>query len=306
MTIIRFGLPKKGSITKQLCLTIGNFDGVHFGHQQIISQLNETAKKNNLATGLITFLPHPALFFKKQQNFLLQTFKQKITTLQQFNLDYIIVLKFNKHLANLSYDNFIKQILLQYCQTKTMVVGYDFTFGKNRLGNLESLRQNNISVEQLKCQKQQEIIFSSTLARKFISEGDIKKANQILTRNFSVVGKVLLGKQIARKIGFPTLNIAPNNNIIFPKFGVYQTETTFTFNQQKITLPSITNFGIKPTLNNNQQPLFETHLFNWQGDLYQQSIEVKFINFIRPEKKFSSLLELQQQIKQDIYNIFYH
>ena len=302
MTIVSFGL-QKISISQKLCLTMGNFDGVHFGHQQIILQLKEVAKKNNLATGLITFLPHPALFFKKQQNFLLQTFKQKIATLLQFNLDYLFVLRFNKNLANLSHDNFIKQILLEYCQANTMVVGYDFTFGKNRLGSLESLRQNNIDVEQLKCQKQQDIIFSSTLARKFIGEGDIKKANQILTRHFSIVGKVLLGRQIARKIGFPTLNIAPNNHIILPKFGVYKTETTFIFNQQKITLPSITNFGIKPTISNNQQPLFETHLFNWQGDLYNQQVEVRFIDFLRPEKKFSSLLELQQQIKQDIYNI---
>ena len=304
MTIVRFG-SKKNNITKSLCLTIGNFDGVHFGHQQVILQLKETAKKNNLATGLITFLPHPALFFKKQQNFLLQTFKQKIATLLQFNLDYLFVLRFNKNLANLSHDNFIKQILLEYCQVNTMVVGYDFTFGKNRLGNLESLEQNHILVKQVNCQKQQDIIFSSSLARKFIGEGDIKKANQILTRHFSITGRVLLGRQIAGQIGFPTLNVAPNNNIILPKFGVYKTETTFVFNQQKITLPSITNFGIKPTVSNNQQPLFETHLFNWQGDLYQQQIEVKFINFLRPEKKFSSLLELQQQIKQDIYNIFH-
>ncbi len=299
MTLLRIN-SQKIAVKQPLCLTIGNFDGVHFGHRQIILQLKETAKQHNLATGLLTFLPHPALFFKQKENFLLQTFKQKIATLQQFNLDYLIILPFNHYFANLSHHQFIEQILLQYCQTKIMVVGYDFTFGKNRLGNIESLKQHNILVQKIACQTQQEELCSSTLVRKFIAEGKVKNAQQILTKNFSITGKVLHGQKLARKLGFPTINIKPNINIILPKFGVYQTQTTFIFNQQKITRPSITNFGIKPTINRNQEPIFETHLLNWQNDIYGKQVEIEFIDFLRPEQKFSSLLELQEQIKKDL------
>jgi riboflavin kinase/FMN adenylyltransferase len=302
MNVIRFNA-QPTQIKQPLCLTIGNFDGVHFGHQQIILQLKETAKKHNLATGLLTFLPHPMLFFKQKKNFLLHTFKQKIATLQQFNLDYIILLPFNHHFANLSHYSFIEKILLQYCQAKTMIVGYDFTFGKNKLGNIESLMQYNICVQKIECQKQKQEICSSSLIRQLITEGKIKNANQILTRQFSINGKILSGQKLARKIGFPTINIKPNHNIIWPKFGVYQTQTSFVFQQQKIVLPSITNFGIKPTINNNQEPIFETHLFNWQQNIYNQQAEVEFIDFLRPEHKFNSILDLQEQIKQDIYII---
>ena len=287
----------KQQIEKNTCLTIGNFDGVHLAHQQIIEQLIASSKQLNLASLIITFLPHPLIFLQHKKHLLLQTLAQKISILKQFPIDYLLILPFNQYTSKLSYQYFTKHILQNYCKVQKILLGYDFNFGNNKLGNATTLRQAGIDITEIPCFKQGNQIYSSSLARQYIRDGNIIAANNILTRNFAVTGVVAKGRQLARTLGFPTANIAIKPMVVLPKNGVYRTRTIVDGN----IFASITNFGTKPTINNGcMQAIFETHLFNFNQDIYGKKIEILFDDFIRPEQKFNSLDELKQQIKIDI------
>ncbi|GDX36549.1 riboflavin biosynthesis protein [Alphaproteobacteria bacterium] len=295
-----------------ICLTIGNFDGVHFGHQQIINNLKKIALKKKLPSALMTFEPHPAGYFDKDKidHYYLTTLKQKITILQKFAIDYLIIVNFNLNFCEISADDFITKILKQVFNVKNLVIGYDFTFGKNRQGNFKTLENANFELHEVNPHKiiidDSEITCSSSVARSALKSGKIDLANKILGRNFTVQGVIVNGNKLANKIGFPTANLKTNVKQIIPKFGVYQ--TLVTIDNDKLKLPAITNFGIKPTFNNNaMQPLYETHIFNFSDNIYHKKIKLELINFIREEQKFNDITHLSTQIKKDInavYNIF--
>lgn len=293
----------------KLSLTIGNFDGVHLAHQKIIEKTQEIAQKNNLSSALLTFEPHPISFLNKNKNDFNQDFRitnlaNKINLLKKYSLDYIIILPFNNKLSSIEANNFIEEILINKFNVKSLIIGYDFTFGKGREGNFKTLESYNFDLHEINPIKifdknHNEITISSSLARQYLKSGEIKSLNQILGHNFTIDGIVVEGKKIAGELGYKTANINHKINLIKPKFGVYKTRT-FIEDKNKF-YDSITNFGIKPTFDNSSsKPLFETHILNFSKNLYHKKIRVEFLDFIRDEKKFSSIEELKKQIKIDI------
>ena len=286
------------------CLTLGNFDGLHQGHQEILHFSKNLASKENLKSSLLTFEPHPRHFFNKDKskNSRIYSLSQKLSIINNENLaDIIFLMNFNNELANLNAEEFIKKILIKKLQPKNVIIGYDFNFGKGRLGNCEMLQKfakNNYNLYKINAKNNKNNqIYSSTLARNLIKDGNIKDANNILTRKFEILGEIVKGNQNGRKIGFKTININPKYHIIQPKFGVYKTITNINNKYYK----SITNFGIKPTFK-DQKPLFETHIFNFNQEIYGQKAKIQFIEFIREEKKFKNIEQLKEQIKIDCQN----
>lgn len=293
----------------KLALTIGNFDGVHLAHQKIIEKTQEIARKNNLSSALLSFEPHPILFLNKNKNdfhhdFRITNLANKINLLKKYNLDYLIILPFNNNLSSIKANNFVEDILINKFNVKSLIVGYDFTFGKGREGNFKTLENYNFDLHEINPIKifdknHNAITISSSLARQYLKNGEIKSLNQILGHNFAIDGIVVEGKKIARELGFKTANINHKINLIKPKFGVYKTRS-FIYDENKF-YNSITNFGIKPTFDNSVlKPLFETHLLDFSKNLYHKKIRVEFLDFIRDEKKFSSIEELKKQIKIDV------
>lgn len=290
----------KNSLPK-LTLTIGNFDGVHLGHKKIIDEVKDIAKQTDTKSAIITFEPHPKSFFckSKAQDFRLTNLSQKLKIFKENGLDYVIVLPFGAKLANIEAKNFVEDILIKKLNLANIVIGYDFTFGKNRSGNIALLQKydfNIIEISEIKENKQE--TYSSSIIRNCLKDGNIKKANDFLGRNFLISGIVNKGKQLARQLDAPTANIKAKPHIIKPRFGVYKTLTHIP-SLNKI-LPSVTNFGIKPTINDENVALFENHIFDFNEDIYGQKIEIELLEFIRDEKKFDSIDDLKKQIAMDI------
>lgn len=302
MEIIR-NINKIAKELQNSCLTLGNFDGFHLGHQEILNFTRNLAKKHNKKSALLTFEPHPRHFFNKNnpdKNVRIYSLAQKLDILRQEKLvDVVFLLHFNENLVNLTADDFIKNILINKLKVSNLVVGYDFNFGKNRLGNAKLLKDSapkydygfyQIGVKENK----QKTVYSSTNIRKLLQNGDIIEASKMLGRTYQVKGLIIKGEQNGRKVGFKTANILPKFHIIKPKFGVYQSKT---YLNGKI-YDSVTNFGIKPTFLGKTE-VFETHIFNFEEEIYGESIKVDLLKFIREEKKFNNIEELKAQIAKD-------
>ena len=284
---------------KDSVIAIGNFDGIHLGHQKVIAQAKQKAKKQKLPFGLITFEPMPIMFFNsKIKNYRINSLAQKKVQLEKFKLDFLIIIKFNKLFSLLSAEQFIKKILYKKIKSKYVFVSRNFKFGKRRQGNINTLKKfhnlygfKTMITYPLKNSKR---IISSSLIRRKISLGKITKANQLLGRKWSVKGKVIKGKRRGRKIGFPTCNIKLNDYIV-PKLGVYSVIVKTNYFKKK----GIANIGYRPTFN-GQNLLLEVNIFGINKNLYNKEVNVKFIKFIRSEKKFKDLEQLKKQIKIDI------
>ena len=279
-------------------IAIGNFDGIHLGHQKVIRQAKQKAKKYNLPFGLITFEPMPVMFFKNIKSHRINSLNQKITYLKKMKLDFITIIKFNRSFSLLTPDQFIENIIYKKLRPKYIFVSNNFKFGKNREGNIKTLKKNEkffgFKILITSPLKKTRKVISSTIIRKKITLGKIKEANHLLNRPWSVIGKVIQGMKRGRKIGFPTCNVKLGNYII-PKLGVYSVivET----NQYK--KKGIANIGYRPTFN-GQNLLLEVNIFRFNKNLYNKVIKVYFKNFIRPERKFKTLDKLKKQIKIDI------
>lgn len=286
-----------------LALTIGNFDGVHLGHSQILNQVKKIAKEKNLASAVLTFYPHPITFLRPDltRDFNIFSLAQKLRIFRDQKIDYVIVLPFNKKLADISANDFVKKILLEALNIKHLTIGYDFTFGKNREGNFKMLEEYKLDLSEISPVKNGEQTYSSSIIRKLLLDGKIKQANEFLGKNFVISGIVNSGRKLASQLGFPTANLLVKPHLLKPKFGVYKTETFIPSLNKKF--PSITNFGVKPTISGDNAPLFETHIPNFSENLYGQKIYVEFLDFIREEKKFASIEELRTQIKNDVEKI---
>ena len=286
-------------VHKSSVVAIGNFDGVHLGHRKVLGEARSKAKKNKLKFGMITFEPLPLMFFnKKIKNHRINNNFQKIFYLKKLRLDFLVIIKFNKSFSNLSAIDFVKKIILKSLNSKYIFVSKNFRFGKNRLGNISTLKKNEkkFSYKTIVTTpyKSKNKLISSTLIRKNISKGKINVASKLLGRKWSIIGKVIKGKKRGRKIGFPTCNIDLKNYIV-PKLGVYSVIVE-TKNFKK---KGIANIGYRPTFNGSKL-LLEVNIFGINLNLYKKTIKVIFIKFIRPEKKFKGFKELKQQIKKDI------
>ena len=284
---------------KNSVIAIGNFDGIHLGHQKVILEAKKKASKYKRPVGIITFEPVPVMFFnKKKKNHRINLLSQKINYLKKLKINFLIIIKFNRLFSLLSAEQFIKKIIYNKINSKYVFVSKNFKFGNKRLGNIQTLKQYEkifkfrtiITTPFKKTTK----IISSTLIRKKISSGKIIEANKLLNREWSVIGKVIRGKKRGRKIGFPTCNINLGNYVI-PKLGVY----AVLVKGKGFKKNGIANIGYRPTFN-GQNLLLEVIIFGINKNLYNKEITINFKNFIRPEKKFKDLLQLKKQIKIDI------
>ena len=279
-------------------IAIGNFDGIHLGHQKVINEAKKKAKKNKLPFGLMTFEPVPVMFFnKKIKNHRINTLEQKKAQLKKFKLDFLIIIKFNKNFSSLSAEEFIKKIIYRKTSCRFLYVSKNFRFGFKRKGKIETLKKyekqynfKNLIIKPLKIKKR---IISSTLIRKKIKKGKIEEVNRLLNRNWSVEGKVIKGQKRGRKIGFPTCNLKLNDYVI-PRLGVYAVKVK----TEKISKNGIANIGYRPTFN-GQDLLLETNIFGINKNLYNKVIIVEFKKFLRAEKKFKNIEYLKKQIKID-------
>ena len=280
-------------------IAIGNFDGLHLGHQKVISEAKQKAKKNKIPFGAMTFEPVPVMFFnKKLKNHRINSLQQKKEQLKKFKLDFLIIIRFNKKFSSQSAEEFIKKIIFKKTKCKFLYVSKNFKFGFKRQGNIKTLKKfeklcnfKNIVTKPFK--KNNKTI-SSTLIRKKIRLGKIVEINRLLNRNWTVVGKVIKGQSRGRKIGFPTCNLKLNDYVI-PRLGVYAVKVkTKNFDKK-----GIANIGYRPTFN-GQNLLLETNIFGINKNLYNKEISISFKKFIRPEKKFKNLKYLKKQIQLDI------
>ena len=280
-------------------IAIGNFDGIHLGHQKVINDAKKKAKKNRLPFGLMTFEPVPVMFFnKKIKNHRINSLEQKKDQLKKLKLNFLIVIKFNKKFSSLSPEEFIKKIIHEKTNCRFLYVSKNFKFGFKRKGNIETLKKyekqynfKNVIVKPFKVKKK---TISSTFIRKKIRKGHIEEVNKLLNRNWSIKGKVIKGQKRGRKIGFPTCNLKLGSYAI-PRLGVYavKVKTNNTNNN------GIANIGYRPTFN-GQSLLLETNIFGINKNLYNKVITVGFKKFLRAEKKFKSFEYLKKQIKIDI------
>jgi len=280
-------------------IAIGNFDGLHLGHQKVISEAKRKAKKNKLPFGVMTFEPVPVMFFnKKIKNHRINSLEQKKTQLKKFKLDFLIIIKFNKKFSSQSAEKFIEKIIFKKTKCKYLYVSKNFKFGFKRQGNISTLKKfekkynfKNIVTRPFKKKSR---TISSTFIRKKIRLGKIEEVNKLLGRNWTIIGKVIRGQRRGRKIGFPTCNLKLNDYVV-PKCGVYAVKVK----SDNFYKNGIANVGYKPTFN-GQNLLLETNIFGINKNLYNKVIGVNFKKFIRPEKKFSNLKYLKKQIKLDI------
>ena len=286
---------------KNSIILIGNFDGLHLGHQKLFNLARNYKKKYSLKVGVLTFEPMPKMYFNNDlRNFRISSLKQKKKLLNKLNVDFIIVKKFDKSFSNIKSNNFIKKILGKKLKPRFIFVSNNFRFGNKREGDVRQLvsyanfcNYKIVKPQPLLVNKK---ITSSSLIRNYLQKGKLEKANNLLNRKWSIEGKVQKGKQLGKKIGFPTANIDIKDYILANP-GVYAVRVK---KQNGLNyIKGIANLGYRPTFN-GKKILLEVHLFNFSENLYNKYLTVEFLKFIRKEKKFKNMDQLKKQIKIDI------
>jgi len=286
---------------KNSIILIGNFDGLHTGHQKLFNIAKNYKKKYSLKIGVLTFEPMPKMYFNDNlKNFRISSQQQKINYLNKLNVDFVITKKFDKKFSKTKSITFIKEIIGKKINPRFIFVSNNFKFGNKREGNVRELikyeKQYNYKIVKPQPSLVKKKVISSSLIRKYLQNGKLKNANKLLKRNWSIIGKVQKGKQLGKKIGFPTANIDIKDYIL-AKPGVYVVKV------QKLNslnyIRGIANLGYRPTFN-GKKVLLEIHLFNFSGNLYNKYLTVEFLKFIRSEKKFKNVDQLKKQIKIDL------
>lgn len=278
-------------------IAIGNFDGFHKGHRTVVEQAVKIARQENRLVLLVTFEPHPNGFFRpSSKTFRITPTRSKVRAICQLPIDGFCVFSFNQSFAAMTADAFIENVLINGLHAAHIVVGEDYGFGKNRLGDVAFIRKNypNLPVTVVKKMRDQngEIISSSRI-RAFLRDGEVEKAAGLMERPFEIEGYVIHGNQLGRTIGFPTININPADSIL-PKFGVYAAKVEI----DGVFFNAIANIGSRPTVN-GKTVLLEAHILNFNDDLYGRRLRVQLLTFIRPEVHFNSIDELKAQITKD-------
>lgn len=287
-------------------VTIGTFDGVHLGHQAILKDMVKTAKDIDGETVVITFYPHPrqVLNINAANLRFITTQEEKLQLLEKSGIDNVIVVNFTKEFSRVSSEDFIRDYIIEHINPVKLVIGYDHHFGNNRMGdfNLLSEMQNkyNFQVQRIEAHDVENIAVSSTKIRHSLQQGDIERANALLGYQFSYIGKVVSGNKIGREIGYRTANIEVEREFrLIETSGVYATYVDYEGKEYK----SMTYIGKKPTVNSDETENIEVHLFDFDGDLYDKEIKVRFVKRVRGEQKFESLDALKKQIQIDEKNI---
>ncbi|MGN7618783.1 MAG: bifunctional riboflavin kinase/FAD synthetase [Ehrlichia sp.] len=295
-------LIKKGNVRS--VLAFGNFDGVHLGHQLIIDTVKDVAFKENLASTIITFDPHPSEYLRNRRNFLLLDLEQKVYLLQNCGIDYLYIINFDENFSQLSPDAFIEYVLVNSCNVKYIVMGHNCFFGHRCLGNIDLLRYYstvyNYKIVKVDPVLIDDVLCSSSLIRECLSQGRMDFANKVLGRSYQINGKVMKGLARGRLIGFPTVNVSIEHMLV-PKVGVYSARIRIS--DSTMWLNGIVNIGLRPTFNDIKFPILEMHIFDFDDDIYDQLVSVQLLEFVRSEFKFSTVEELKQQIKDDISKV---
>ena len=280
-------------------LSLGMFDGVHFGHISIINLLKSVAQENNLETAILTFWPHPRKVFNPNDEIkLLNTLNEKLNLLENANLDVVFLKSFDENFRNLTGEEFVRQILVQKLNVKHIIIGHDHVFGKNKSGNFELLqklsKELDFVVQQLDAVKEGEFNISSTKIRNCLGNGNIIGANKMLGYHYSVSGKVIDGKKLGRTIGYPTANIEVDELKLLPKKGAYIVEVYVKNKFYKGML----SIGTNPTVNGDKLTV-EVYILDFNKDIYGEEITVKFRDFLHEEIKFESLEKLIERLDED-------
>jgi len=280
-------------------VTLGKFDGLHLGHQQLLD-LVLSYKSEGLTAIMFSFMLHPSNLFSEKEFELIYTEEEKIAKLKRMELDVLISYPFTEATRTMEPEVFIRDILVGQLDAKVIVVGNDFHFGINRTGDVTLLKSYEkvygykvIACEKTKCKK--EVVSSSTI-RKALKEGDIDLVNLMLGQAYSIRGEVVHGRKLGRTIGMPTTNLIPPSNKLLPPCGVYSSKTRI----NGVYYPGVTNIGYKPTVGEDEQLGVETYIFDYSADLYGKTIEVELYTFMRGEIKFSSIEELMHKMQEDI------
>ena len=283
-------------------VTIGTFDGVHLGHKAILKDMVKTAKEIGGETVVITFYPHPrqVLNINAANLRFITTQEEKLKRLEMSGVDNVIVVNFTKEFSRVSSEDFISEYILKHINPVKLVIGYDHHFGNNRMGdfNLLNEMQNkyNFELQRIEAHDVENIAVSSTKIRHSLQQGDVERANALLGYQFSYVGKVVSGNKIGRELGYRTANIELEKEFrLIETAGVYATYVDYDGKEYK----SMTYIGKKPTVNNEEIENIEVHLFDFDGDLYDKVIKVRFVKRVRGEHKFESLDALKKQIQID-------
>lgn len=282
-------------------LTIGNFDGVHAGHRQLLEKIRVECQKNDLSFVVVTFIPHPQKILQpEKERFLLNSYETRRELLASLGVNYLVELKFTRDFSTLPPETFMKNHLFSYEGLRNFYLGYDFAFGANKQGGhdlaTEICRPRGISVEiQPKFELSGEVV-SSTSIRDLLLKGKVEDAARYLGRSFHLEGVVIKGEGRGKKIGFPTANIQVQPDLIVPQNGVYVTRTRY----QNMTYQSVTNIGHNPTFKDGHQINIETNIFDFDTDIYGEKLEIEFIRKIRDERKFPTVNDLIDQIRADV------
>ena len=282
---------------KNLALALGYFDGVHLGHQKVIKSAVDYAQNNGKKSAVITFKDHPCCYFYGVCPKYILSRKQREEEIAKLGVDFLYELDFNETLAGLSAEEYLKNILIKYFSPVAISTGFNHHFGARKSGDAEFLRQHQDRFKyfEIPPQKINNEIISSTAIRNYLNKGEIAKANEMLGKNFSISGKVIEGQKLGRKLGFRTANLIYPAEIVDIPFGVYEVQTTYG--------KGITNFGIRPTVSSTKKAVLETHILDFDKDIYGKTIKVEFLRMLRKEQKFNSLDELKRQITIDINRI---
>ena len=288
---------------KESVVTIGNFDGLHNGHQVLIKKATEYAGVKNLSSVVFTFKNHPVNYFRPNSIKNIITNEEKIKILKDMNVDIIINIPFDENITEISGHDFVKKILLDKLKAKKIIVGSDFTFAKNKEGNIKLLqelsKQYGFILEVVNPVKKDNIRISSTYIRHLMLIGKIEEVYKYLGRNYKLSGEVIHAKKLGRTIGFPTANMRINENIVIPKRGIYATKVYV--NGQ--TYYGATNIGYNPTVNGESLSI-ETNILEFDEDIYGKIITIEFLERIRDEKKFNGIEELKKQLKKDTTYVY--
>ena len=299
------------TIKKPTAIALGNFDGIHQGHRVVLQPIldkyqlsaQNTSDGNLTYPTLVSFSPHPKEFFTGNKIKLLTTIEEKAQYLESLGFKQLVLLNFDQKLAGLEPEQFVEEILVKQLQARQISIGEDFRFGCQRRGDatdLQNIAANfditvNINIlQKFDNHQNQPIRISSSLIRQALTHGAIEEANFMLGRAYSLIGKVVLGQQLGRTIGFPTANLQLSNDKFLPCYGVYA--VTVSWDNHRAS--GVMNIGCRPTVDGNS-PTVEVHLLNWSGDLYNKTLTVSLQKFLRSEQKFPSLDALKQQISSD-------
>lgn len=281
-------------------MTIGTFDGVHIGHKSILDRLKNETNNGEFLSLVLTFFPHPRMVLHQDSSIkLLNTIEEKITLLECYGIDSLIIHPFDAAFSNLTAEEFVKSVLVNQLNVQKIIIGHDHRFGKNRTANIDDLinfgKKYNFNVEQIGAQEIDEIAISSTKIRKALLEGNITLANQFLGYSYFFSGKVIEGKKIGRTLGFPTANIEINENYkLLPKNGAY----VISCNIDSSIYYGMMNIGNNPTIGNNEQSI-EVHFFELNKNLYNENLEISILYYLRDEQKFSTIEDLKMQLEKD-------